>query len=180
MSTFGVALDETPEDINFLSPLIFRLQLKRTPNLTYFVQNVNLPGIHINPTQGHPNPFTNIPYPGDHVDFDELTVNFKVQENMADWLEIYNWMIGIGFPENHAQYAAIDNALPGSGDEVKSDISLVVMNSERIPKFNIIFRDAFPITLSSIIFDQAQSDVNYATAACTFKYTLYEFDNLNT
>ncbi len=178
MSTFGTALDETPENINFLSPLVFKLEIKKTPNLTFFVQNVNLPGIHLEPTEGQATPFVNIPYYGDHLTYDELTVNFKVQESMHDWLEIHDWIRGLGFPKNHTEFATLEDALPITGEGMTSDMSLVVMNSNRIPKFNIIFRDAFPITLSSIIFDQAQSDLQYATAAATFKYTLYDIERI--
>ena len=53
------------------------------------------------------------------------------------------------------------------------------MDSNRVPKHNIIFRDAFPVSLSSIIFDVAQADLQYVTAAATFKYTLYEYEALN-
>lgn len=178
MSEFGTALDETPSDINFLSPLIYKLAIKKTPNLNFFVQNVNLPGIHLQPTEGQPNPFVKIPYYGDHLDYDEITINFKVQENMSDWLEIHNWIRGIGFPKNHTEFAALEDQVPVTGEGLTSDISLIVMNSDRQPKVNIVFRDAFPITLSSIIFDQAQAGLDYVTAAATFKYTLYEVEIL--
>ncbi|MGI9569005.1 MAG: hypothetical protein ACR2PH_04520 [Desulfobulbia bacterium] len=179
MSEFGTALDETPENINFLSPLIYKFQIKKTPNLNFFVQNVNLPGIHLPPTEGQPNKFVNIPYWGDHLTYDEIMINFKVQESMADWLEVHNWIRAMGFPREHAEYAALSGALTGTGDGLTSDISLIIMNSARNPKFNIIFRDAFPVSLSSTIFDQAVADINYVTAAATFKYTLYDIEEIN-
>ena len=181
MSTFddlGTALSETPTDTNFLSPLIYRLQIRKTPNLNFFVQNVNLPGVHLTSVQ-QPNPFVTIPHTGDHLEFDEIMINFKIQENMADWLEIFNWLKALGFPNNYSEYGAINAIAEGTGLGVTSDISLIVMDSNRVPKHNIIFRDAFPVSLSSIIFDVAQADLKYVTAAATFKYTLYEYEALN-
>jgi hypothetical protein len=142
------------------------------------VQNVNLPGIHLQPTGGQPNPFVNIPIYGDHIEYDDITINFKVQESMDDWLEIHNWIRKLGFPKNHAEYEELDGVAPGLGTGLTSDISLVICNSNRIPTFNIIFRDAFPTSLSSTIFDQAQSDLQYVTAAASFKYTLYDVEEL--
>ena len=178
MSEFGTALDQTPTDQNFLSPLVYKLQIKKTPNLNFFVQNVNLPGIHLAPTAGHPNPFVNIPYWGDHIEYDEIMINFKVQESMADWLEIHNWIRGLGFPKNHAEYDVLDEKLPGTGEGLTSDINLIICNSNRIPTISFTFEDAFPISMSSAIFDQAQADVQYVTCAATFKYTKYEVETV--
>jgi len=178
MSEFGTALDETPSDVNFLSPLVYKLQIKKTPNLNFFVQNVNLPGIHLQPTEGQPNPFVKIPYWGDHIEYDDITINFKVQESMADWLEIHNWIRSMGFPKEYSEYRALSGVAPGLGTGLTSDISLVICNSNRNPILNVIFQDAFPTSLSSTIFDQAQADVQYVTAAATFKYTKYEVETI--
>lgn len=167
------ALDETPSNVNFLNPKNFLFQIKKTPNLNYYVQNVNLPGVYLqNPEQG--TPFVRIPKPGDHIHYDEIMVNYIVDENMKNFLEIHNWVKALGFPDNFDQYDAINSIDQVTGLGKASDISLFVLNSDRNPMFDVRFKDAFPISSSSIIFDSTGSDVNYLVAAATFVYRSYD------
>jgi len=178
MSDYGTGLDETPDNVNFLSPLLFKFQIKKTPNLNFYVQNVNIPGVHLPPAET-PNPFVKIPYPGDHIQYDDIMINFKVDENFTNWLEIYNWIKALGFPKNFGQHAAIELPSVPLGEGKTSDISLIVLNSQRVPTFDVTFIDAFPISLSSLIFDVSREDLNYIDAAATFRFTSYEFNNIN-
>ncbi len=178
MAEFGTALDETPDNINMLSPLVWKFQLHRAPTLNYFVQNINLPGVHLPPVAEH-NPFVQIPHPGDHLQFDDLMINFKVDEDFANWLEIFNWMKALGYPNNFEERAALEDPTLQLGHGVRSDISLIVLNSQRVPSFDIVFRDAFPISLSSAIFDVTQASVKYIDAAATFTYISYDINPIN-
>ena len=175
--SFGTALDETPENINFLSPLIFKFQVKKTPTLNFYVQNVNLPGMHLQQSE-FPNPLVATATPGDHILYDDLMINFKVNEDFTNWLEIHNWIIGHGFPKNFGQHAALTNPAVPLGEGLKSDVSLIVMNSSRIPKYNVVFHEAFPISISSLIFDTTRSRDDYIDAAATFRYDYYTFEEV--
>lgn len=172
MSDRDTALDETPDNINMLSPLVWKFQIHRTPNLNFFVQNINLPGIHL-PSTDVQNPFVKIPYPGDHLQYDNLMINFKIDENFTNWLEIYNWIKALGFPDNFGQHKTLTDDTVQLGHAVKSDITLIIMNSNRIPIFDINFIDAFPTTISSAIFDVTQETVKYIDASATFAYRSY-------
>lgn len=176
MSEFGTALDQTPDNINFLSPLVFQFQIKKTPTLNFYVQNVNLPGVHLQQTEA-PNPFVALPHAGDHIQYDDLMINFKVNEDFTNWLEIYNWIKALGFPKNFDQYNLKLPTVP-LGEGITSDLSLIVMNSSRIPKYDITFRNAFPISISSLIFDVSRSRDDYIDAAATFRYDFYEFNQI--
>lgn len=177
MSEYQTALDETPENAAFLSPLIFKFQIKKTPTLNFYVQNVNIPGVHL-PAVESPNPFVKIPYPGDHIQYDDIMINFKVDENFTNWLEIYNWIKGLGYPNRFSEHAALTNPAVRLGEGLKSDISLIVMGSNRVPRFDVTFVDAFPVSVSSLIFDTTRTDVNYIDAAATFRYTSYEINQI--
>ena len=84
---------------NFQSPLTFDFRIDRLTEFNFFVQKLTIPSLNIAPvTSG--TPFVNIPYPGDHMNFGELSVEFKVDEGMRNWFEIFSWMQGIAFPEN--------------------------------------------------------------------------------
>lgn len=167
-----------PLNKNFLSPLGFKFFLKKTPNINWFVQSINIPSVSIQ-SVSVPSPFVKIPLTGDHIDYGELRVEFKVDEDMANYLEIYNWLIGIGFPDNFKQYKDIaprvngplsGNVDPLTGDSIYSDATLLILSSNMNPTTEINFIDVFPTAISDIPFDSKLTDVNYITSTVTFAY----------
>ena len=50
-----------------------------------------------------PTPLKTIDIAGDEVTFEELSIKFIVDENMKNWLSIYDWIIGLGFPTTEGQ-----------------------------------------------------------------------------
>lgn len=171
------ALDNQPANKNFLSPLGFKFQIKKTPHLNYFVQSVNLPTVSIG-TVEIGTPFTKIPFPGDKLTFGQLDVTFKVDEDMENYTEIFNWMIAMGHPDNFATGAAMYAAPPMSGNGVYSDLSLVILTNTLNGNKMVNFTDAFPINLSDITFDSTLSDVEYVTATATFAYRRFTLASL--
>jgi hypothetical protein len=55
-----------------------------------------------------------------------------------------------------------------------SDATLQVLNNNNIVNFDVVFKDMFPVSLSTVTFDVTAGDNNFLTATATFKYTLYE------
>lgn len=166
------ALDNTPENKNFLSPLNFRFQIKKAPHVNFFLQKVNLPGITL-PVPESNNPFVMIPQTGDHMKFEELKITFRVDETMEDYLEVRNWITALGFPENFDQYKEIYEKPQWTGDGIFSDISLLIHDSAHAPAFDVTYVDAYPIALSGLEFNTMDGDVKYIAATATFKYTYY-------
>ena len=42
--------------------------------------------------------------PGDKVTYQTLDVSFLVDENLNNYKEIHDWIIGLGFPQDHKQF----------------------------------------------------------------------------
>jgi len=166
------AIDNTPENKNFLSPLNFRFQIKKAPHVNFFVQKVNIPDIAIR-SSDTPNPFVKIPYPGDHMEFGALNITFKVDEDLQNYLEIHNWIRALGKPEDFAGYADIASKPSWTGDGIYSDISVLVLASTKMPNYEVAYVDAFPISLTGISFATTDNNVNYIEASATFKYTYF-------
>lgn len=175
----GGLLNEMPINHNFLSPLNFRFILKRAPATEFFIQKINLPGFKLGVPQ-FPNPFVTIPEPGEHLAYNPLTITFKVDEDLKNYLEIHKWMQALGKPKNFEEYREVAVDVPQiSGYGVKSDISLILMTNIKNPSFSINFVDAFPVLLGDIQFDTREEDIQYLTATATFKYTYYDIESLN-
>ena len=157
------ALDNTPENKNFLSPLNFRFQIKKAPHVNFFIQKVNIPAINI-PDVVTPNPFVRIPFSGEHITYQDLNITFKVDEDLQNYLEIHNWIKALGKPQNFDQYKAIEEKKSWTGDGIFSDISLLVLSNIKHPIYDITYADAFPVSLTGANFSSVDTDVNYLEA----------------
>lgn len=166
------AVEDTPLNRNYLSPLNFKFSVKKLPHVNFFLQKVNIPSLNITPT-AMPNPFVSIPYSGDHIQYGTLSISFKVDEQLKNYQEILGWMEGLGFPKSYQQYADLENKNK-TMEGLVSDVSIIATDSAKNPKFEFIFIDAFPIYLSDMNFDTTAPDVNYLTVSANFKYTYFE------
>jgi hypothetical protein len=158
---------------NFLSPLGFRFTLARAPSLEYFCQQASIPSISMGEAQQF-TVHTTIPHPGDKITYEPLTLQFSVDEDMANYLELYNWIVGLGHPQDFSQY----KELYETNESIFSDGSLVVLTSNNNGNFRIAFQNMFPLSLSTLTFDVTQSDVEYLTADVTFRYRLFTIEKL--
>lgn len=161
------AISNQPSNISFLSPLGFKFTIKKAPHVNFFVQSVNLPSISLGEADVE-TPFSKIPFPGTKLTFGNLSVTFKVDEDMKNYLEMFNWMKELGFPDNFAQYQSIANRAIYSGEGVFSDITLIILTSAMNPNLEVTFVDCFPVDLSELSFDSTAADVDYLTATVTF------------
>lgn len=165
-----MAITNQPTNKNFLSPLGYKFVLARAPNIEYFVQRVTLPGVTL-PVISSPTPFVKLPIPGDHLDYDTVQITFKVNEDLDNYLELYNWMVALGKPESFSQYTLHDRpykSMNEQKDTVLSDITLTILSSAMNANVEFKMRDCFPITLSSLDMDSTLTDVQYIEATATF------------
>lgn len=161
-----------PANKNFLSPLGFKFVLARAPNLSFHVQDVRIPGLELGQIDV-PSPFVKIPN-SDGLTYNPLSVTFRVSEDMDDYLEIHNWMVGLGAPTSFDQYKALKNETPGNPLGVLSDITVLIMNSSMRPNIQVVFHDAFPILLGDLEFNTTDADVNYIQCTADFRYLKYD------
>lgn len=168
-----------PTNKNFLSPLGFKFIIQKTPNVNYFVQSVNLPDVNLGDTV-LPTPFRRVPVAGDHIEYGDLQLTFKVDESLKNYLEIFNWMTAIGFPDNFDQHKEVDPKFvkTGSGGGVYSDGTLVILSSAMNPIHEVMFSDMYPTSLTDFIFDTRSTDVDYIEATATFKFKNMTFKTL--
>ena len=170
------------ENRNFLSPVGFKFALKRSPAAAFFCNQANIPAIDLGVAE-QPSYFKNIPLPGDKLEFGDLQLRFLVDEDLVNYMEIQNWMRGLGFPEELTQYKELkeQNILGPMGkatDDVTSDGTLQILSSNLVPKFQVVFEDLFPYSLSTVTFDATDTDIEYFTADVSFKYTIYNLTDM--
>lgn len=160
---------------NFLSPLEFRLVLKRIPHVTYFAQAANVPGMSFSPGVT-PTPFKDIYRQGGKLEYNQFNVTVRVDENLHNYIEIINWMKGLSHPESFDQFKALNS----SADGLYSDATLVILSSAKNPNIEITFNDVFPISLGDIVLDTTSPNVTYAVADITFQINGYSVKTVDT
>jgi len=166
------------ENRNFLSSVKFKFTLNRAPKVSFLTNSVNVPGIELGvATQST---YTNnIPIPGDMMQFDDFTIKFLVDEDLQNYMEIQNWMRGLGFPESLQQIYEFQNSNEDFSQPDKSqmnlysDGTLLINTSSDNLKYQISFRRMFPYRLSELNFDATNTDEEYFTAEVNFKYMMY-------
>ena len=166
------AITDTPTNLNFLSPLNFKFTLMRAPTVNFFIQSVNIPGMTLRSTE-MPTPFIKVPVPGDHLNYDELEISFKVDEDLVNYFEIHNWIRALSHLKP-SEYRALQYSPQYTGSSIRSDISLQILNSNRKPNYEITYKDAFPVSISSLEFDTKDEDVSFISATAKFEYINFD------
>jgi hypothetical protein len=162
------AIQRQPDNVNYLFPNYFKFNLFRLPKMIYFVQKANLPQFGTDGNLIQPNRFVNAKHPNTKATFGDITLSFLVDEDMANYRELYNWMRTIYLIKHHKEFDSdIKNHF--------SDGSLHILNSAMLPKQEIRFHNMLPIQISGLDFDSSITDLTPLVADITFAYDYYEF-----
>ena len=172
------------ENRNFLSPTGFKFSIVKSPKVAFFCNQANIPDLTLG-VAVQPSYFKDIDQPGDKVTFGDLNLQFLVDEDLKNYMEIQNWIRGMGFPEDATEAHNIQ--LTGNpGMDLKSrrwqnmfsDGTLQILSSSMVAKFQVVFRQMFPYSLTTLDFDATATDIDYFTANVSFKYLIYEITDL--
>ena len=176
--------DKQIKNRNFLSPTGFKFIMDKAPKVSFFGNQVNIPQMTLG-VAGQPTYLRDIPLPGDKIQFEDFSLRFLVDENLDNYMEIFNWIRALGYPESLEeikdwQKKDFDIAQPDKSTEsFYSDATLEILTSSQNPNFKVKFMDMFPTTLSTLQFDATSEDINYFTADVSFKYTIFDITDLS-
>ncbi|AET72563.1 hypothetical protein P29A0810_114 [Synechococcus phage S-CAM8] len=165
---------------NFLSPIGFLFILDKANKVSFLCQKAEIPTVNLGevniPTRG----LVPIPVEG-NMRYSDFTIDFIVDEDLKNYMQLHNWMRALGTPQELAERTLWNDKYRNtpSQDSRFSDATLQVLNNNNIANFDVVFKDMFPVSLSTLGFDVTGSDNDYFTATATFKYTLYEVRNVN-
>jgi len=182
-----------PTVFDYATGTQWRLAFNRLPKTTWFCTAANVPGITLGEAQ-YATPMTDMFVTGDKLTFETLNITFLVDEELQNYRELWDWLVGMGSPVSHSQWettlAKGDGAIrtfstPDADPRTKStyeesnlysDATLIVYSSKNQPKVEVKFKNMFPTSLSSLEYSQEATDVEYFKASATFRYLYYEFE----
>ena len=178
-------IDNQPENLNILSGVAFRFAVNDIPNVNFFCQSAQLPGISLGEI-AIPTMHTPI-FKAGNITFDPLAVRFIVDEDLKNYLEIYDWIRGLGHPTSFNEYKEFrtgTNPLPVASTNKnfvdtsrrKSDATLTVLTNKLNGNIQVTFKDCFPVSLGSIDFDLTNADISSIVVSVSFRYTSFSFE----
>ena len=174
--------DKQIQNRNYLSNVGFKFTLARFPKVDFFSNTANLPGLTLG-TVNAPNYLKELPLAGDRLVFEDLSLQFIVDEQLENYLAVHNWMRGLGFPNSIEDFVDLvtdpdDNSI--QMDQQYSDGTLLVLNNQFNSVARVKFEGLFPYSLSGLQFDATNQDYQTLTATATFKYTIYNIETVST
>ena len=192
-----ITIQRQPTKLDYASPTQFKFGIHQLPKVEFFTTTATVPAIALSDVV-IPTPFKSIPMQGDQLTFDNLTVNFIVDEFLENYLSLHEWMTAIGFPKNRKQFSDfktntsntpatarttvstsndigdVQQASPNNA--LFSDATLTILSNKNNPIVNVLFRDLYPVAMSALEYNQAATDVEYLTASVDFAYQIYEIE----
>ena len=157
-----------PKNLNYFIPTGFKFMIDKIPNVNFFCQSCNLPGLSAGQFL-QVTPLRDMPIAGDKVQMNELRVRFVIDEELQNWLEIYNWIKTITFPDNQEQYKQ---------ENVYSDGMLTLLTSNKNVQYVAKFTNLFPIDLTDIEMSSDVADSEVVAADATFAYSTYNIERI--
>ena len=190
-------IDRTTTKFDYASPIQFRFKISKLPLVEFTIQTANIPGISLDEVQ-QPTRLKAIALPGSTLTFGNLDLSFLVDENLNNYKELHDWLIGLGTPESDEQFAGLlasgsdrfsgstassavtgsNTATPLNEGAIYSDATLTVLNSKNIAKTEIRFKNVYPVSLGGLSYDIKASDVDYLQVSASFSYMYYDIIQL--
>lgn len=167
----------TPSNIDLMSISNFRVDFAMLPHISYFCQNINVPGVSLSDIESGTH-FAPLHIPGDKVNYEQLQISFLVDEDLKTWLEINNWLRYLGRDYRSSQYEQVKtrdgelwNDTYGGGT---SDASVHITTNKKNYNFYFLFRDCFPVNISGLDMNVAIDQEQKLVASATFAFNTYD------
>ena len=196
MATAQSPLARQPDKLDYARPTQFKFGIHQLPKVEFFTVAANVPSITLGDAL-FPTPYKDIPMMGDKITYDNLTINFVVDEYLENYISLHEWMTAIGFPKSRQQFSdfrANQSSMPEStkGNSIDigdvqpttgvnalfSDATLILLSNKNNPVVNVFFRNIYPVSLGALDYNQQATDVEYLTVEATFSYQIYEIETI--
>jgi len=152
---------------NFLQNNGFTFVLDRIPQTIFRVTACDVPSLSVpSPEQASGRSVQH--FPGTANEFDQLTMEFMVDENLENYEELFRWITQNRFTEQEFKLKSEKEI------GLVSDGVLVTMSNASNPNRSFYFKDLFPISLGNLHFDTTVSQPEPVTCTVSFQYSYFE------
>ena len=153
------------EILDYASQTQFKMMINQLPKVEFFITAANVPGINLGEAI-FPTPLKQIPMQGDEITFENLSISFLVDENLENYKELHDWLIGIGFPQSRSQFKEFRSSTSnrpgvtqGNSQDIGdvqpatavspmfSDATLTILSNKNNPVVEVRFEELSPVSL---------------------------------
>jgi len=171
--SYTSVLTNLPENTSFLQVNKFSFTFPTLPFLTYFCQNVSLPGVSTSPVNVD-TPFSSTFRHGDKLVYESLIISVIVDEDLRVWEETYDWLQALTFPSDFTQYIRYKD---GKASPYHDGI-LTINNNNNQPNMRIKFTNCHPSALTGVSFTTTGSADSTITCDITFRYDGFDIQRI--
>ena len=179
------------ENRNFLSPIGFKFAVNKLRGVDFFCQSASIPAISMGAWEQGTR-INKVYQPGDELYYEPLTLKFLIDENMKNYYQVHDWIREITTPYSAREFEYDRGTLKSINESVLklsrsqreevmgsndwlSDASLFILSSNYRPVAEFVFKDCFPLSLTTLNFDASVPDVNYFTAEIKIRYNYFDY-----
>jgi len=151
-------------DINYLQPNRFKVVLDNLvlPNVDFTITEIELPDISVPPvTISGGVSKLELYEPADSVKYSDLNFTFLVDEDLKNYTELHNWMLGTTTNPDYVE------------DGKEKSMSLLINSSHGNVVRKITFNNCKPTALSAIPFNSGNTGTEASTCSVTMSYTSF-------
>lgn len=142
----------------------FTFTFNKIKDCAFGCQTISLPAMSMG-VMDVPTTQLDFPVPGSKLNYDPLSFEFLVDEDLKNYLEVYNWFLEMRNPTS-------DN-----WRDLLTDCTLTILTNQKNHLKNVDFYDCFPSSLSELNFDYTTTDPQPLKATVTIEYSWFEFRN---
>jgi hypothetical protein len=151
---------------NFLQNNGFIFSLTRIPQTTFRCTEIDIPSLSVSPAEAAYSPGMQY-FPGSANEFGELSVTFLVDENLANYEELYRWITQQRFGENLKPKNETEKLLVSDG-------AVMTMTNSSNSNRTFYFKDLFPTSLGGIHFDTTVTQPEPVICQVSFRFSYFE------
>lgn len=171
--TTASLLNKIPENTSLLQSTKFTFIIPELPFARYFLQSVSLPGVSTNPVTIN-TPFSSTYRHGDKLEYEGLTFNAIIDEDLRVWEETYKWLVSLTKPTKFSEYKKYydDKA------SLYFDGILTLNTNANNPNIRIKFTNCHPVSLGAVQFSTTSNADTVLTADMNFRYDGFFIERL--
>lgn len=167
-----------PENNNIIQPQKFQLVFTRLPQVTFYCQSINLPGVRSDSPMQETS-FVSIPRAGNKLQYEDLLIEFIVDEDLRNWFEIHDWIRGLAPAETFNEYTDLTTEKKDFGGAgIRSDATLNILTNSNNAKLRVKLHNLVPFALGGINFMSTDEVGSPVVAAANFRFTHFDIERV--
>lgn len=148
-------------NFDLLSPNRIKIIVHKFPDIQISAQKVNIPGITINPAEMPTNSNKDTHWPGDKLQYDDLVIQFLLDEQLNSYKAVKNWMNQITLEDEQKS-------------EFFSDMTVEALTNNHNLNQTLRYYNCFPYMITGIELDTTIDESVPIVVSCFFKFNKFE------